>query len=436
MGRKGLWLSAAAGLLLGGGCIPGVPETSAERQGETGEEMPRWAMEGRNMRPGPGYRFVEGLARPMAWGALGAQTPTPITKGTDHVHFADIRRKWAAWVRIPTLDGSPTRISPESRHVASYGILGGGGAISKIQEWMKVVSIESGEEVWAWETNRDVRDIRWLTEETLLYTVDPKRWSVKEPSEWVMRKLNPFTKEEREVYLAPRGCVIWNFFPSPSGRHVVVREEPQPGKGYSALYVVDLETGGKRRLWDGYGSMHPFNTYWWPDEKHVYLEDVRDNGYGPVKASVEEPGRYEPLSRRHRQLERRTKGSLSPSGRKLVYSDPNRAGVFVLDLEGGQEEEIFRYKVAEGGCWLSDVAWSKDEDVVVGRVSFAWSIPGSGWPFNTPGAAGLQYTVFAADLARREASFFRSDNRKGSPLFLVENPRVIEALRKRSVPWQ
>ncbi|HXG62207.1 MAG TPA: hypothetical protein VNO22_12570, partial [Planctomycetota bacterium] len=65
-----------------------------------------------------------------------------------------------------------------------------------------------------------------------------------------------------------------------------------------------------------------------------------------------------------------------------------------------------------------------------------WGIPGTGGLFPTPGVGGVQYRVFVADFGRREVSFFRSDDGSGSPLFLIENPRVIEALRKRSVPWR
>jgi hypothetical protein len=387
------------------------------------------------MRPGPGYRFVEGLERPMAWGAKHPVTPTPIWRALEHVHFADVGRKWASAVSIPTLRDGPTRVTPDGRYIASYGLLKT-ERITTIEEWMKVVSIEEGNEIWAWKTDLEVKDIRWLTNETLLYSTDPNRRVIQQPSAWVIRKLNPFTKEESEVYKAPRGCVIWNFFPSPSGRYLILREEPDPEKGYSALYALDLTEGKKVRVWDGKGAMHPFNISWWPDEKHVYVEDMRDDGYGPVKASVEEPGRYEPLSRRFGQLGRRTKASLSPSGRKLLFGDPGRAGFFLLDLETGREEEVFRYVVSKGGCGLSDVAWSRDEEVAAGRVYFAWAIPGTGGLFPTRGAGGVQYTVFLADFRRREVSFFRSDDGSGSPLFLIENPRVIEALKKRSVPWQ
>jgi hypothetical protein len=327
---------------------------------------------------------------------------------------------------------APPRVSPDEACVASFGA----PLDQKREKWMKVVSIEEGNEIWAWKTDLDVKDIRWLTNETLLYSTDPNRWVIQQPSAWVIRKLNPFTKEESEVYKAPRGCVIWNFFPSPSGRLVAVQEEPRPQAPHSALFILNLVSGSKTRLEAQKSFISPFHVYWWPDEKHLYFEDTGDDGYGPVKASVEEPGRYEPLSRRFGQLGRRTKASLSPSGRKLLFGDPGRAGIFLLDLETGREEEVFRYVVSKGGCGLSDVAWSRDEEVAAGRVYFAWAIPGTGGLFPTRGAGGVQYTVFLADFRRREVSFFRSDDGSGSPLFLIENPRVIEALKKRSVPWQ
>jgi hypothetical protein len=87
-------------ILLAGACIPPTQEGEAGGRVDPEEAMPQWRKQGRNMRPGPGYRFVEGLERPMAWGARHLQTPTPIWRALEHVYFADVGRKWASAVPI------------------------------------------------------------------------------------------------------------------------------------------------------------------------------------------------------------------------------------------------------------------------------------------------------------------------------------------------
>jgi hypothetical protein len=108
--------------------------------------------------------------------------------------------------------------------------------------------------------------------------------------------------------------------------------------------------------------------------------------------------------------------------------------VYVLDLESGREEEIFGLKSPPNGCAIERAAWSRDDKLVVARVRMSWS----SWPAGVPGGrrpGGLVYGVVAADLERRELTFFRGEQ-QSFPTFLVEEPEVIEALKARSIPWQ
>src|SRR5439155_5518567 len=133
------------------------------------------------------------------------QTPTPLTNGLEHLHFADLRRTWAAAVRVPTGKGLPTQLSPHGRHVASYGTAYKqlGDIDSSAGEWLKVVEIETGREVWSRAIREEVKEIRWVTDSELLYCFNPRTFST-EPAAHVIRKLDPFSSREGEIYAAPR----------------------------------------------------------------------------------------------------------------------------------------------------------------------------------------------------------------------------------------
>ena len=44
--------------------------------------------------------------------------------------------------------------------------------------------------------------------------------------------------------------------------------------------------------------------------------------------------------------------------------------------------------------------------------------------------------MFAVDLERQEITFFSRGDNEARPLGLVEDPKIIEALKRRSVPWK
>lgn len=413
-------------------CAPATSKGPALPPGEIAADLPReldWHRD--NVMPAPGYRLVGSLERPMAWATTVPQMPTPIPWSVEHVHFADVGRKWGTVVRTPCLSDRPTRLSPDQRHIASYGVIHENPKelTGKVEYLLSVVRIADGKNLWSLNEYRTARatDIGWLSNDVIAYSFD-RGYAERKGKQHVIRRVDLATGEQRDIYEAPPGCSLFNFLPSPAGRCVLVHELKEPGGLVTALQIADLVSGVKREIPRSTAGIHPFSYAWWPDEKHIFFEDVGDSGEGPMKVSVDAPTVATPLSRSFPQLDKDARCALSPSGRWLLMGHRKRGNVCLIDLERGAEEEIFGLRNGPAGCAVERVAWSRDEKVAVGWVRMTWA--------RTPTRpGGIVGGVFAVDFERRELTFFRGDQ-ESRPTFLIEEPEVIEALKARSVPWQ
>ena len=106
-------------VLSGYGCIPnGTHQVVVHPKDQTLPPGVEFAL--KLMQPGPGYRFVPGIRRPMVLATPALTSPRPMTTGIDKLHFADVARGWLSKIRMPALLGAPMAISPNDRLAASY----------------------------------------------------------------------------------------------------------------------------------------------------------------------------------------------------------------------------------------------------------------------------------------------------------------------------
>jgi hypothetical protein len=401
-------------------------------QGEIDADLPSeldWHRS--NIVPGPGYRLAGALKRPIVWATTVPQMPTPIPWSVEHVHFADVGRKWGTIVRVPRGPDHSTRLSPDQRRISSYGVLykNPQDLTGPVDRLLGVVRIADGELLWSLAFRPPVHalDVGWLSNEAFAYSFD-RGYAERKGKQHVIRRVDLVTGEQRDIYEAPPGCSLFSFLPGPSAMRLLVREAAEPERGRSILHIVDLSSGTKREIPSSRQGMDPFSYRWWPDERHVFFEETGDHGRGPVNVSAEDPTKVTPLSGQFPMLGRDTQGSLSPSGKRLLMGHTKLGKVYLLDLETGVESEILALRNGPAGCAVERVAWSRDEKVAVGWVRMTWARTAK-----RPG--GIVGGVFAIDFERRELTFFRGDQ-ESRPTFLIEEPEVIEALKARSVPWQ
>jgi hypothetical protein len=322
-------------------------------------------------------------------------------------------------------------LSPDQRRIASYGILHEDpkDLTGKVEYLLRVVRVTDGKDQWSLSDYRTGRamDIGWLSNDAFAYSFD-RGYAEKKGKQHVIRRVDLVTGEQRDIYQAPPGCSVFSFLAGPLAMRLLVREAAEPESGRSILHIVDLASGTKSEIPSSRHGMDPFSYRWWPDERHVYFEETGDNGRGPVKVSADDPTRVTPLSEQFPMLGRDTQCALSPSGKRLVAGHTKLGKILLLDLDTGAGEEIFALRRGPTGCAVQRVAWSRDEKVAVGWVRMTWASTAK-----RPG--GIVGGVFAVDVERRELTFFRGEQ-ESFPIFLVEEPEVVEALKARSRPWQ
>ena len=98
----------------------------------------------------------------------------------------------------------------------------------------------------------------------------------------------------------------------------------------------------------------------------------------------------------------------------------------MLDLNRDISEKVLTISTIHKGGAIKESAWSSDETVFA-----AWlTVP---WQSRSGKKGGLYIYNLVVDLERKEITFFRKG--RSRPIFLIDNPEVVEAIRARSVPW-
>jgi hypothetical protein len=99
--------------------------------------------------------------------------------------------------------------------------------------------------------------------------------------------------------------------------------------------------------------------------------------------------------------------------------------VLLADVETGSHKQIFSLSGVAGG-WISQVAWSRDEQIVAGWVQSVWRHKDAG---------GVRWDPFVVDLKQGQITLFWSELRS-YPLFIIDEPDVVKSLTARSHPWK
>jgi hypothetical protein len=403
-------------LVFGAACEPASPPARGEAP-QSSSPRKEW------LTPEEGFRLDEKVAEGRVWGSPAIQTPTPLCSGARCVHFADADRAWATHIPIPTVSGEPLALSPDETFLASTGPKEEISVSRPVPPLLSVLRLTDRQVIYSREVpQRGVSQLSWLPDGMLLICENLSRMKPG-PSEFVLRRLNLGSKKEETILEFRRGIGVQRVVPDPKGRKVLVTER-ESQEGPSLLVVYELKTGERRALPNPHGTLDPESLGWWPDFESVYAE----YGGHPFRIPTTEAGRADPVLSAFKGFEGKVlQGALSSTGRFLLASEVETQTLFLLDLNEGKVMKVGTCGPRRGPL-LRYVTWSKKDDVAAGWIGVSEAD-------RETKRTVLTWIPFLINVPEKKYSLFRFSS-SPEPLFVLERPDVMNALRKDSSAWR
>jgi hypothetical protein len=404
-------------LLLGCACDSSTPKgPAAPAPGAQEPPLEDLKFDFKVMNPGRDYRFVNRHKLPVAIASREILEPRPEHPGTDRLHVAHVGREWLVEVPVQHVGSYPCALSPDRRHFATRGW----DPAKEGRHLITVTDLMERRLLWSTalpQSFASLTDLEWQDDRTLLMA----QTHVQADDDWRygVVSVDVPTGRSRTLYVGEPKHPVFGIVPSSKGRLLLIHEgdksvsHPQP-------YLVNVETGSKTKLpiAPETGS-HSWTGFWWPDESLVYYAtggDTRTHCFarpGHPDKLVDPPAWVRPALDSYRELWFRE------DGRCCLVSD-TRVGTVSFYYDDGRVEQLFNLWHDGSGLIRRAPSWSRD-----GRLVAAW--------VGRKTAVGTEFIPFVADTQEHTVTFFRRDI-KPLPLYIIDNPDVVEALRKISRP--
>lgn len=368
------------------------------------------------------YRLDDAVAEGLAWLTPAIQTPQPLTMGVEHIHIADVNRRWAAALPVPTRIPNAIALSPDGEYLAIAGPVGEIKVSGPLRVDFVIVRLPTGKVVHTRPGAGGVTELSWLGMSELLVIEDTARFKVGSP-QFALRRLSVPEGVERHVTPLLPGRRIHRCVAEPNGTRVAVVESD--GSFFDLhLALVERASGEAIPLRVPKGLVNPASLAWWPDGQALYVEIAGI----PWKIPTLADGKAEAVLEGIQDLEGlEVEGSLSPNGELLLAGARKAKTLVLVNLKSRRSQTVGTCGDGAGPL-LRQVVWSKSGAVAAGWMGIAQRT-------NDGSGGSLSWTPFLLNLTTARLATYRGDDR-AHPLFLVETPSIIDAIRKDAKAWR